>query len=84
MSGFVDSLTEDVGLVIVLTRPPESSDMYLAVPLFNRPARFLRFDAGDKPDDDLPELSGKDGDTMLLVRFEDGDVIALRFMAKAN
>ena len=84
VTGRVDSISEETGLIISTSRPPSSGAAVISLPLFNRDCVFNFGDKRDVPDDKREELAAKFGDTMLCLRFLDSDeVLILTFTTLA-
>jgi hypothetical protein len=83
LSGFLEQFNEEGSLSFVLTRPPRSSKLYLIVPYANREASFF-FGRIDVLPDDMRELADAEGDSLLVIRFDGGDTLGLRFTGKPN
>src|SRR6266481_493584 len=77
LSGFLEDFNQESVLSFALTLPPRSSDMYLLVPFGERPADLFFGRPTDLPDD-LRGLADAEGDSLLVIRFRDGDILALR------
>jgi hypothetical protein len=78
-SGFVDSITEEVGLVLSLTRPPSDGAATISIPFFDRECEFLYGDKRELPEDEREELADKYGDSVLSLDFADGLFVGLIF-----
>jgi hypothetical protein len=79
LSGFVDSITDERGVVVAASSPPAEGPGFIAVRFAGRQCEFSYCDARELPAE-AAEYTGKLGDTVLLVRFpESGEILGLTF-----
>jgi hypothetical protein len=79
VKGFIGSITPEAGIVISERIPVSGSRGYLGVAFFDRECEFTFGDVRDLPPQQREELASKFGDTILCLRFPEGEMLALTF-----
>jgi len=80
LTGFVDSASRPLGLVISPVRPPSVKGGFLNIPIFDRECRFEYGERREIPEAVLSRLGESVGDSVLTIRFRDtGDLLFIFF-----
>ena len=80
VTGYIDSITTEGGLVISVGRPPATGPAFLSVPITEHDLEFSYCDKRELPEPMRELLAAKYGDSVFLMRFVDSeDLLALLF-----
>jgi hypothetical protein len=79
LSGFVDSITDERGVVVAASRPLAEGTGFISARFAGRQCEFSYCDRRELPPE-AAEYAAKLGDTVLLIRFpESGEILGLTF-----